>query len=177
MFPQVRPELHSQGLTYSTAPAGGQKGLLLLLNKLTLVKQLSTSKPVFQLFWEGNGVIPLDPFLSFPAALVKLEGRSHQPHQCQKKQSTSWNCFSRARPLPLRLIHKPPAFSQVAKDSAVKDRGHVHSGLTMWNRKVSEEQLAQELEEKTKKSLFKRKMPHCSIINGKQKRFYGLIEK
>lgn len=165
MLPQVWPGLHSQGLTYSTAPDGVQKRLLLVLNRNSHLENnwISTSKLVFQLFWEGNRVIPLDLFLSFPDASARLEGRSHQPHQCQKQQSTSWNCFSRARPLPLRLGHKPPALSQVAKDSAVKDRGYVHSGLAIWNRKVSEEQPAQELEEKTKKAqLFLR--GKCPIV-------------
>lgn len=45
---------------------------------------------------------------------------------------------------------------------------------------VSEEQLAQELRKRKKAQLFlkeKRKMSYCSIINGKQKRVYGLIQK
>lgn len=73
----------------------------------------------------------------------------------------------------------------MAKGSAVEDRRYVHPGPARWNRKVSEEQQAQELERKKRKrkkkaQLFlkeKRKMSYCSIINGKQKRFYGLIEK
>lgn len=62
-----------------------------------------------------------------------------------------------ARPLLLdgsTNLLLPP---RLAKDSAVKDGRYVHSGLAT-NRKVSEDQLAQELEEKRKKgsALFKR---------------------
>lgn len=160
---QVKPGLHCQGLRARLLLGARKASSGFKQTPTWKTTEYQQASQYFSSFGKEIELSPLDFLPSLPAASVNLEGRSHQPQQCQEQPSTCWNCFSRAKPLPLRLVHKPPAFSQVAKDSAVKDRRYVHSGLAKWNRQVSEEQLAQELEEKTKKAQLSLR-GKCSIV-------------